>query len=118
MGIKHLLLEVYCDCEVSKGQTKPTYCLNGLNNPGSHCFENECKFLSYTNAQNEIAYVGINGLVDQFDDCVGFGGEMEPELNDAELRKRLVSKWKNICKNKIDEAYDEYMNIKNTITKE
>lgn len=43
---------------------------------------------------------------------------MEPELNDVELRKLLVSKWKNICKNKIDEAYDEYMNIKNTTTKE
>lgn len=117
MGMKHLLLEVYCDCGISKGGIKPVYCLNGLNNPGSHCFANGCEFLSYTNATNEIAYAGINGLVERVDDFIGFGGEMEPEVNDEEGRKLLISKWRDICKNKIDEAYDEYMNIKNTITK-
>lgn len=112
MIMKHLILEVYCDCQLENGDKLPYYCLNGINNPGSHCFENACKFLSYTDCPHEIAYSGELGIVESSENFIGFGGEMEPESNDISERNVLLSKWNDICVKKISEAYDEYMQFK------
>jgi hypothetical protein len=111
MGFTHLLMEVYCDCN-KKNSDKPKFCLNGINKPGSHCFENNCKFLSYTECANEIAYVGHDSIVESWDQCVGFGAEMEPDSKDEQERENLINKWKEICIKKISEAHDEYMVLK------
>lgn len=115
MGFTHLLMEVYCDCN-KKNSDKPKFCLNGINRPGPHCFENNCKFLSYTECENEIAYVGQKSIVESWEHCVGFGGEMEPDSNsnsnDDQERGVLINKWKEICIKKISEAFDEYMMLK------
>lgn len=111
MGMKHVLLEVYCDCILEEGNIQPSYCLNGVNNPGSYCFANECQFMSYCDSTNEIAYVDANGYVED-DAWIGFGGDMEPESNDENERSILIGKWKELCKKKINEAYEEYMIIK------
>lgn len=95
MRMKHLLLEVFCGFE-DDNKTIPLHCLSGINHPGSNCFENQCQYLSYTNCPNEIAYAGEKGIVEDFDDCRGFGGEMNPETKDINERKVLLDKWKSI----------------------
>ncbi|MHC1683049.1 MAG: hypothetical protein AB6733_08890 [Clostridiaceae bacterium] len=112
MKMKHLLLEVYCDCNTNNEENNPKYCANGVGWPGSHCFENSCKFLSYTNCSNEIAYAGDIGVVEKLDHFIGFGGDMTPEPYDKDQEKDLKDKWKEICVRKISEAYEEYMKYK------
>jgi hypothetical protein len=107
MRMKHVLLEMYCNCGTNKKE-KPTYC-SGI---GHICIQNSCKYLGCTYCPNEIAFASSNGVVESFDDCIGFGGEMEPETNDLNTRDVLLEKWKDICKKKIDEAYEEYMESK------
>lgn len=110
MKYSHLMLEVYCD--YNKNEKTLNFCINGVYNPTAKCFENSCKFLSYTDCENEIAYIGSKGL-SEYD--IGFGGAMNPEIDEnfTENEKQLIEIWKSICKNKIDEAYREYMLIKN-----
>ncbi|URZ05407.1 hypothetical protein [Clostridium felsineum] len=107
MIMKHVLLEMYCKCNTEK--EKPNYC----DVIGHNCIHHNCKYLSTTCCPNEIAFAGSTGVVESFDDCIGFGGEMEPETLDSSEYGVLLSKWKEICKKKIDEAYDEYMEFKN-----
>ena len=40
---------------------------------------------------------------------ISFGGEM---VQDSSCENLLKEKWKNISVKKIDEAYDEYLNMK------
>lgn len=109
MIMKHVLLEIYCDCNFEIEEDKPLYC----DEIGVNCFKNNCKYLSYTYCPNEIALTGSKGIVEILDDSIGFGGEMEPESNDLKDRKILLEKWKSICRKKVNEAYDEYMEYKN-----
>lgn len=108
MIMKHVLLEMYCDCN-TQNKEKPIYC-NGI---GHICIQHNCKYLGCTYCPNEIAYVGSTGIVESSDDCIGFGGEMEPKIYDSSEIDILLSEWKCICKKKINEAYDEYMEFKN-----
>ena len=109
---KHILLELYCtyEWENTGTHTIPNFCCYGIGNPGYHCIECQCKYVSYTYAPNEISYAGELGEVQDGDALVGFGGDMVP-IDDSDenirVRKEL---WRKICKNKILEAYKEYMN--------
>lgn len=109
MRMKHVLLEIYCDCSTENENEKLICC----NEVGKSCMESKCKYLSYTICPYEIAFTDSNGVVESFDNCIGFGGEMEPETNNSSEREILLKEWKSICKKKIDEAYDEYMEYKN-----
>lgn len=120
MIMKHVLLEVYCDCNFENGE-KPLEC----DMIGYKCFDNKCRYLSFTYCPNEISYAGANGVVESFDDCIGFGGDMGPEIDDIDGNKiplqewedresMLVQEWESICKKKITEAYEEYMKFKNS----
>lgn len=109
MKMKHVLLEIYCDYD-EENENEKTICCNVI---GNSCMESNCKYLSYTICPYEIAFTGSTGVVESFDECIGFGGKMEPETNDSSEREILLKEWKSICKKKIDEAYDEYMEFKN-----
>lgn len=110
MKYSHLMLEVYCDYASDK--KLPKFCINSAYKPTKKCFENSCKFLSYTDCENEIAYIGEIGL-SEYD--IGFGGDMNPNSDDNFYlnEKKMIEMWKSICKKKIDEAYEEYMILKN-----
>ncbi len=111
MGYKHLLLEVYCgfdNCK-DKGFDEPSFCKHGVNNPGYHCFDNDCKFKSYTQCPNEFAYVGEFGEVIDENSYIGFGGEMDLTNDNDYSRRKMLDLWETICKKKINEAYEEYM---------
>lgn len=108
MKMKHILLECFCDCE-DKNEKLPCYERNGQ--LGIYCFQCGCKYLSYTKCPNEIAYANEEGVVENELDSVGFGGDMDG--NDDNETKVLIDKWHEICRKKIDEAYEEYMNYKN-----
>lgn len=120
MGYNHVLLEVYCgfDYREDKMHKKPEFCKYGIDHPGYHCFENKCLFNSYTQCSNQFAYAGEFGEIMDGSSYVGFGGEMEPHDNDEWKRKKLLELWETICKKKIDEAYDEYMLLKNKVEEE
>ncbi len=107
MGYKHVLLEVYCgfDSHEENSVKEPWFCKYGVNNPGYHCFDNDCTFKSYTQCPNEIAYVGEFGEVLDESSYVGFGGEMELNAGDELERLKMLKLWENISKKKINEAY-------------
>ncbi len=117
MGYKHVLLEVYCSLDYSKNNDfeTPSFCKHGVNNPGYHCFDNECKYKSYTKCPNEFAYVDEFGEVVNEDCYIGFGGEMDSVDDNDITRSKMIELWENICKKKINEAYEEYMLEKNKI---
>lgn len=101
MEMKHLLIEGYCDG--NKGE-KEAPC-EGTLVFGVYCLE--CSRFSYCKCPNEIAISNEEGLIETLEDFIGFGGEMEPE--DIEKRDEYIAVWKDICRKKIKEAYDEYM---------
>jgi hypothetical protein len=110
MPYNHVLLEVHClngigDEEI---ETAPEFCPK-VHEPGFHCLENNCKHRGITYAPYEIAYADRQGLVPDSECWIGFGGDMEPEDYDEEKTKILKELWKEICKQKIQEAYEEYM---------
>lgn len=111
------MIEVYCGYNYRKDKDLPVpnFCSRGMENPGFHCLENNCEFFSYTDCPFEIAYAGEYGEITSEECWIGFGGEMEPE--DEKKRKILISHWEDICKKKIEEAYDEYMELKENIYK-
>lgn len=98
MKMKHLIIEGFCD----EDENLNTYPCKGTLKMGVCCFE--CSKFSYTFCPNEIAISDEGGTVE---DCIGFGGDMEPI--ETEKREKYVNIWKKICKEKINEAYDEFM---------
>ena len=102
MKIKHMLVEGFCD---GKEGEKSVPC-EGKLDLGIHCFG--CPLFSYAQCPNEFAVSGNDGGVDR-GDFIGFGGDMEP-ISIVE-RDKYIDKWIKICKKKLDEAYNEYMNM-------
>ncbi|QKE76087.1 hypothetical protein HPK19_25115 (plasmid) [Arthrobacter citreus] len=86
----------------------PEFCKK-VHKPGFHCIENNCANRGVTYAPNEIAFADENGLVSDLESHIGFGGDMEPENVSQEKINDLKNLWKEICKKKIDEAYEEFM---------
>jgi hypothetical protein len=68
-----------------------------------------CPHLSFTDAPLEIAYSDDSGDVDMSECCCGFGGYMEPDDISATEREKLTVSWREICKRKIQEAWEDYM---------
>lgn len=115
MSYSQVFLEVYCGYKNKIDCSIPNFCKKGVSNPGFHCFENECSFISYAECPNEFAYIGEYSEVKDSESSIGFGGEMEPNNFNENERKKLLSLWEQICKRKIKEAYGEYMKIKNNM---
>ena len=106
MKIKHLLIECFCNYDYKNKKTK---CFTG-NKIGIECLEHNCKHFLYTKCPNEIAYTNENWVVEKETDFIGFGNEMEENcIYDKNI---LIKKWTEICREKINEAYEEYMNNK------
>ena len=98
MKMQHLIIEGFCD-----GNEKLNiYPCNGELRFGIHCFK--CPKFSYTYCPNEIALSNSEGVVEEY---IGFGGIMEPL--EVERRDEYIEVWNKICKEKIDEAYNEYL---------
>ena len=109
MQMEHILLEVYLEDSFDLEDTLLS------SNRLKELVEKNIKF---TIAENEIAFVGKNGIVKEVDDSIGFGGDMDVEStidNYSEIHDKLLQEWEDICRKKIDEAYDEYMKKKNEI---
>lgn len=68
-----------------------------------------CAKFSYVESPNEIALSNDKGVVENLEDFISFGGDMEPS-NEEERAVCLVL-WKKICQEKISEAYLEYKQI-------
>lgn len=98
MKMEHLIIEGFCDAEESES----TSLCKGTLKIGVHCFG--CSKFSYTFCPNEIAVSNEEGVVEE---CIGYGGDMEPLK--IEQREEYVLMWNKLCKEKIDEAYDSFM---------
>ena len=101
MKYKHLIVECYCG-EPKDAQKYP--CEDTFH-IGVHCFE--CPKFSYTYCPNEIAISNEKGIIENFDDLIGFGGVMETD--DDAINEARIHLWREICRKKIGEAYAEYM---------
>ncbi|MDD1504427.1 hypothetical protein PVA17_16925 [Lysinibacillus sp. CNPSo 3705] len=111
MSMKHIILELYCSKSTAidkEIEEVPSYCKNGFGEPGYHCFENGCKHIGFTYAPHEIAYSAEFGEVPDLGAWIGFGGEMAPFDADESKISELKKIWEDVCRKKIDEAYDEY----------
>ncbi|GKS09306.1 hypothetical protein YDYSY3_03060 [Paenibacillus chitinolyticus] len=113
MAIKHLVLELYCSQTWSdaKGTAAPSFCKNGIGEPGYHCLDNRCTYIASTYAPHEIAYAGEYGEVLDMDTWIGFGGEMIPADADEARISELKKTWEEVCRRKIQEAYEEYLKL-------
>ncbi len=99
MKFKHLLIECYCEEELQQ-----EICNNNFE-MGIQCIN--CPQASYVPCPNELALSNNKGVVESVEDFIGFGGDMEPtEICEEEERIRI---WRDICKRKIKEAYEEYI---------
>jgi coproporphyrinogen III oxidase len=70
---------------------------------------NHCPFVGYTYTEDAIACTENEGEVKGSDGWIGFGGDMEPEYLTGEHRLECIKIWKEICRRKVNEAYEEYM---------
>ena len=99
--MKHLIIEGFCE----GNRQQNTYNCKGTLEVGIECFD--CPKFSYTYCPNEIAISNGEGVVEE---CIGFGGEMEP--SEMEKINKYINMWNGICKKKMNEAYEEYFDIK------
>ncbi|KWX81028.1 hypothetical protein JI735_02110 [Paenibacillus sonchi] len=106
MKLRHVLIEVYCENNTSQ---PPLCCKDGIGNPGYHCLSENCPNVSYTYAPHELAYAGEFGVVPDSKAWIGFGGDMFPVDKDENKEAELKELWERICRQKIQEAYEEYM---------
>lgn len=114
MTIKHILLELHCSHSSVEDKgigEKPVFCKNGFGEPGYHCFENTCKYIGFTYAPHEVAYSAEFGEVPDSDAWIGFGGEMISNYADEAQISEYKKIWEDICRQKIHEAYEEYLKI-------
>ncbi len=102
MYMMHFIIEAFCSEEPGgKGNScyeKGTWDFN-------LCFE--CPNFSCGISSNELAYSNEDGIVETMEDWIGFGGNMLPDNMDRYDEFKEI--WKEICRKKITEAYDEYM---------
>ena len=91
------MFEAYCGAESEK------QCPHRVIEITAECFADNCKNLSFCEAADEIAVTDGTGR-SAFD--IGFGGDMETS---EEEREENILRWRDICKDKINEAYSEYM---------
>lgn len=113
MAISHLLLELFCSYgwndSQEQNQRVPLYCKYGTRKPGYHCMYNNCPFVAYTHTEDAIACTEDCGEVRGNDGWIGFGGDMEPDHLTDTQRLECLKVWKEICRKKVNEAYEEYM---------
>jgi len=114
MKVRHVLLEVFCEGDHSESSL---CCKAGLEHPGYHCLAENCPNVSFTCAPHELAYSDEFGVVPDTKAWIGFGGDMLPE-EALDMEPMLKELWGNICKKKIQEAYDEYMAEMKKITED
>ncbi|WP_054028701.1 hypothetical protein [Bacillus sp. FJAT-28004] len=104
-------MELHCLHGLGETEEKdnvPTFCKYGVHKPGYHCLANDCQFAGHAPAPHEIAYSHEDGEVGH-DAWIGFGGDMEPEPYNENAVTMLKDTWKKVCKEKVHDAYDEYM---------
>ena len=109
MKMRHLIIEGYCDGKMEKD----LYPCESSLNMGIYCLE--CPRFSYSKCPNEIAISNDDGVVEHREDFIAFGGDMEPDV--FEKKEEYLSIWKEICREKVNEAYENYMSKYCTIEK-
>ena len=100
MKMKHMIIEGFCEGYDNYNSVLP--CNNSFL-MGIECFK--CSLFSYTFCENEIAYSNNYGIVEKVSDFIGFGGNMQIDEN----KNKCIDIWSKICRQKIIEAYKEYM---------
>lgn len=108
--MKHVLLEVYYEDGLD---------LEKMLIEGFTFDELKEKDIKFTYADYELCFAGEAGIVQNLEDFIGFGGEMDvdSDLNKTDYQThsdRLKSEWEIISRKKIEEAYKDYMSFKRT----
>lgn len=98
LKLKHYIIEGFCDEKADKNLA-----CGGTFQMRSYCFS--CPQFSFVQSENEIAISDDDGVVASLEDWIGFGGDMEPMQNET----AWIAEWQKICRAKVAEAYQEYM---------
>lgn len=95
----HILLEVCCtkNYDENLSKDKPSFCCSDDFIPKYDCLLSKCPFASFTSHENALCYINENS---EAEEIVAFGEEDDLPL------------WKEISKNKIEEAYDCFIKSK------
>ena len=109
MSYGHVILEILCLKSKSDKENLPEYCCYENFGPGLHCLTNDCPHHEYCEAPYEIAYSDDRGEVRAEGGWVGFSPEMHPEDATEEELEFFRARWKEICLEKVKEAYEKYM---------
>lgn len=109
MLLNHILVEGCCSGKKGNVQTP----CKGNRKMSYDCFD--CSYFGIGTCPFEICITDSEGIARTEDEWIGFGGEMNPE--DWELEKIYKEKWREICKRKIAEAYEEFMDYKKCMEK-
>ncbi|MBY9079819.1 hypothetical protein [Paenibacillus sp. CGMCC 1.18879] len=111
MVFAHLIVELHCLYGIGDQDEinpVPPFCKNGVRKPGYHCLSENCEFSGHAPAPLEIAYSDEKGEVAP-DAWIGFGGDMDPNPYNDKMVSELKESWENICKKKVNDAYEDYM---------
>ena len=107
----HVLLEIYCTlCLSDDSVEKELTCRTNKHTPSFECLSTQCPYVTFTSCENSFCYIGKQSQVEAM---ISFGGEMQ-KGNDARNLHSSIELWKEIATKKIDEAYDEYMEVNRT----
>lgn len=110
---KHILLEVYCakNHKTCNNDVSAPFCKSENFVPNYNCLLNNCPFVMFTSHENALCYINQDS---EATEIISLGGEMYKEGLDDALAQSL---WETISKQKICEAYNDYMDtIKNENT--
>lgn len=105
--LNHVLLEVFClkNTDANVDAPRPDFCQNKGEYVSYHCLFNKCPYASFTSCENTLCYIGPDSSMEE---GILFGGDMEEGNADVG-----VDQWREIAIAKINEAYEEFMKLKN-----
>ena len=104
--INHILIELFCrrNYNANSPIEIPSFCESDDCSPKYECLLNKCPYLDFTSHENALCYINEDS---ETEEIITLGGDMLlDESNDCE-KERLL--WKQICLQKIEEAYQMYM---------
>lgn len=104
--VNHILIELFCrrNYDANSPIEIPPFCKSDDCSPKYKCLLNKCPYLDFTSHENALCYINENS---ETEEIITLGGEMLfDESNDSE-KERLL--WKQISLQKIEEAYQIYM---------
>ena len=109
--INHILIELFCTRNHHNNLSLKTQCSCNQKDfsPRYECLINKCPFLDFTSHENALCFINEDS---EAEEIITLGGEMLSSESNCFNKEQLL--WKQICFQKIEEAYHTYMELVKT----